>query len=187
MPPAAPTVLEPLCNLGKLLQRHLRQAVEVDERPAPRGLGPDDITARGLGVRGPEQAVAEVDERLRAEGAQDALRGGRLRGRQGADEVRDHALVGLRRPRQELLEDLERVGAVAASPGLHRGGALLGILAGVVWDAGWLDGSVSVVFRGSPGRLLLGLEGVEKGCSLGSDGWCHRSRAGDGEVAKVGA
>lgn len=86
-------------------------------------------------MTGTEQAVAEVDEGFRAEGAQDTLGVRRLRRWQRAHEVRHHALVRLWRSCQELLEHLQCVRAVPPSPCLHRGRAQLGILAWVVRDA----------------------------------------------------
>ena len=69
MPPRLRRLLSPECirDAGKLIYRHVGQAIVIHDSTGPRLLAMDDVTARGLGLVITVDTVAQVDGRVRAE------------------------------------------------------------------------------------------------------------------------
>lgn len=120
----------------ELAGRHLRQMVVADDGAAAGGLAADDVAAGGLRAGVAVEAVVKVGAGPGAEGCDDAAGGGRGPLGEGGDEMgADMAvvfLVGV----DELLEDLECVGRVAAAADGKARCPQLRVLFGIMGDAG---------------------------------------------------
>lgn len=137
-----------LHNALELIHAHLLQPIIVHNSPAPRPLTPYHETTRGLFDALPEDTPPETNPRagvpafppnvlaLGGEGSLDLGCGGGGAARERADEVGGY--VGSARwggDDEELGEDVQGVGAVAAAAGCEGCGAELGVLFWVVGDA----------------------------------------------------
>lgn len=138
MPPSLGLLPEPIGYRDELRLGHLGQVVEVHDGPAARSLAANDVAARRLVVPFAVQAVRKVGYGLTSEGRQDLGRRGRCPARQGRDQVNSDMLAPLLLLlplAQELLEHLERVGAVTAPSDLERCRPELGVLGRVMGHA----------------------------------------------------
>ena len=152
MPPRVTSSPSPkvVHDAGKLVGRHIGEVVVAYDGPATRQFAAEDVTARGLLVVLPVEAVRHVDGGAGPKGRFDVGRGGRPasgHARYKIQPCRRPSLAvartlagrggcGRRRARvrhwQELLEHLEHVGAVAPAANLEVRRAVLGVLGGVL-------------------------------------------------------
>lgn len=138
MPPTRiPLPGECIGNLLKLIRCHFWKIVEVHNGPAPSASAADDVAARWLVVSLPVDTVAEVNRGVgaRAEGLQDRAGGSCLGIGQARHQVQCGLVEPLRTRRQQLREDLERVGTVSSAAHLQRRCPKLRVLVGEVRHA----------------------------------------------------
>lgn len=124
MPPCLVVLISKfLRNADKFPSCHVFQAIVIHDRPAPRRLTVEDVTASSLDLIFTIEAVTEVyigpgERRVHL------LRGFGPAPRKYGDQMKSKIRRGV------LLQDFERVAAVAAAASLEACGAQFGILLG---------------------------------------------------------
>lgn len=122
MPPGLLVLVPKLVrNADKFFSRHVVQAIVIHNRPTPRRLTVQDVTAGSLGLVLTVDAVGGVYARP-SERTTHLLRRCRPTPWQHGDQMKSKVGRGI------LLQDLERVPAIPAATGLEACGAQFGIL-----------------------------------------------------------